>query len=174
MKRSVFETILGGLVLVIAALFLSMAYQKSENNRAGAGYELLATFSSVAGLHEGADVRIAGVKVGDVSKLELDGKTYQAVAHLTLDDGTQVPDDSVAEITSEGLLGGNYVSVEVGASEKNLAPGSKFQYTQAGANLTQLLGQVIFSKGSGNNNAAPAATPAAAPADAAPAAPVAQ
>lgn len=167
MKRSVFETILGGLVLLIAALFLSMAYSKSESSHTGKGYELLATFSSVAGLHEGADVRVAGVKVGDVSKLELDPKTYQAVAHLTLDDSAQVPDDSIAEITSESLLGSNYVSVEVGASDKMLVAGGKFQYTQAGANLTQLLGQVIFSKGSGGNNNAPAAPAPATPAAAA-------
>ena len=147
MKRSVFETILGAMVLVIAASFLFMAYKKNDSARVGSTYELTADFSSVSGLREGADIRIAGVKVGDVVKLDLDPKTYQATAHLALDNTVQVPDDSVVEIASEGLLGGNYVSIDVGGSDKMLQAGGRFQYTQAGMNLQQLIGQMIFSKG---------------------------
>lgn len=158
MNRNVFETILGGIVIIIAAAFLVMAYKKGNMQTVEQGYETIATFSRVDGLREGADVRVAGVKVGDLTSIELDPKTYQAVLHLTIDGTVQIPDDTVAQITTEGLLGGKYISLEVGGSETMIAPGGKFQYTQAAANLEELLGQAIFSKG---NNSAPAAAPAA-------------
>jgi phospholipid/cholesterol/gamma-HCH transport system substrate-binding protein len=166
MKRSVFETILGAIVIIIAASFLVMAYKKGGVSTVAQGYDVTANFSKVDGLQVGADVRIAGVKVGDLTAIELDPKTYQASAHLLIDNNIQIPDDTVALITTEGLLGGKYISLEVGGSDVNLKPGGRMQYTQASANLEELLGQAIFSKNSGS---APATgeTPAAAPAPAA-------
>ncbi len=171
MKRSVFETILGGIVIIIAAAFLVMAYKKGGVSTVSQGYDVVATFSKVDGLNPGADVRIAGVKVGDLTSIDLDPKTYQANAHLLIDNNVQIPDDTVALITTEGLLGGKYVSLEVGGSETMVKPGGRMQYTQAAANLEELLGQAIFSKGNNNSNGASGDAPAPAAAPAAPAEP---
>lgn len=163
MKRSVFETILGAVVLLIAVSFLYTAYTKGDvkADMGGDSYDLIASFNRVDGLREGADVRIAGVKVGNVSKLTLDPVTYQAVGVVTLAGDVKVPTDTVAQISSEGLLGGKYLSLEIGGAAEVLPAGGKFEYTQAAPNLEQLLGQVIFN--SSQNKAAEAAPAAPAP-----------
>lgn len=175
MKRSVFETILGAVVLLVAGLFLFMAYQKSDMGRPAAGYRVYASFSSADGLKPGADVRVAGVKVGSVDKLKLDASNYQALAALQLNTGVKVPTDSVAQIASDGLLGGKYVNLQIGGDEKTIPADGKFEYTAAAANLEALLGQAIFSKGGNDSNGTPPAsgTPVAAPAPAAAPAPLA-
>jgi phospholipid/cholesterol/gamma-HCH transport system substrate-binding protein len=162
MGRSVFETILGGIVLVIAIGFLAMAYQKSDTNTGSDTYTLTAQFSKIDGLKPGADVMLSGVKVGNVVKQELNPTTFMAELTLAVDGSIKLPKDTVALITSEGLMGGKYISLEVGGDEVMLEPGSRIQYTQTSPNLEQLLGQVIFSAGNKEASAAPA--PAAAPA----------
>ncbi len=163
MKRNVFETILGGIVLVIAISFLVMAYQKGNVASVDGGYEIVANFSNVDGLQPGTDVRVAGVKIGDLTSLELDPKSFQAVGRLMIDNNVQIPDDTVALITSEGLLGGKYIALEIGGSDKMIAPGGRMQYTQGAANLMDLLGQAIFSKSNTPAAEAPAAPAATAP-----------
>lgn len=162
MGRSVFETILGGLVLVIAVAFLVMAYQKSDANTGSDTYTLTAQFNKVDGLKSGADVMLSGVKVGNVLKQDLNPTTFMAELTLAVDSSIKLPKDTVALITSEGLMGGKYISLEVGGDEVVLEPGSRIQYTQTSPNLEQLLGQVIFSAGNKEGGAAPAA-PASAP-----------
>lgn len=175
MQRSVFETILGAVVLLIAIAFMVMAYQKTDMGQPAEGYRVIASFSSADGLKPGADVRVAGVKVGNVAKLKLDGATYQAIATLQLNNGVKVPVDSVAQIASDGLLGGKFIALQIGADENNIPVGGKFEYTQAAANLEALLGQAIFSRNGGGNDTsgsatapAPGTAPAVAPTAATP------
>ena len=163
MNRSLFETILGAVVLLIAATFLWMAYSQSDIGKPAEGYRVTASFSSADGLKPGVDVRVAGVKVGSVEKLKLDHTSYQAVATIQLNTGVKVPVDSVAQISSESLLGGKYIALQIGGSDDTLKPGDKFEYTQAAANLEALLGQAIFSRNNtgGTAPAGDAAQPAA-------------
>ncbi|MGE3771242.1 MAG: outer membrane lipid asymmetry maintenance protein MlaD [Bdellovibrionales bacterium] len=170
MGRSVFETILGALVLVVAIGFLAMAYQKSDSGVVDDGYMLTAQFTRIDGLKSGADVMLSGVKVGNVLKQRLNPETFMAELTLTLDGHIRLPKDTVALIASEGLMGGKYISLEVGGEEQVLEPGSRIQYTQTSPNLEQLLGQVIFSAG-GNKDSQPAAAPATGTATAEPAHP---
>ncbi len=144
MRRNVIETVLGGVVLAVAAVFLTFAY-KSADLRKVQGYELTANFSSITGLQSGADVRISGVKVGSVSALTLDPKSYQAVVHLSIDNTVKLPKDTAAVIASESLLGGKFLSLEPGGDPDVIKPNGRVEYTQSTPGLEQLLGQVIFS-----------------------------
>ncbi|MGB0719675.1 MAG: outer membrane lipid asymmetry maintenance protein MlaD [Bdellovibrionales bacterium] len=144
MKRSVVETILGAVVIVIAALFLTFSY-KTANVGAADGYEIVADFSGIGGLKPGDDVQISGVKVGTVSGVELNNETFLARVHLDVDKSLKLPVDTAALISSESLLGGRYLALEPGGDEETLKPGGRIQYTQAPQNLEQLLGQFIFS-----------------------------
>ncbi|MCG5239577.1 outer membrane lipid asymmetry maintenance protein MlaD [Azospirillum doebereinerae] len=144
MRRNVIETVLGGVVLAVAAVFLAFAY-KSADLRKVEGYALTANFSSITGLQSGADVRISGVKVGSVSALTLDPKSYQAVVHLSLDNTVKLPRDTAAVIASESLLGGKFLSLEPGGDPDTIKPNGRIEYTQSTPGLEQLLGQVIFS-----------------------------
>ena len=156
MRRSVIETIMGAVVLVVAALFLFFAYTTS-NVRAIGGYQLVARFNRVDGLANGSDVRLSGIKIGSVISQQLDPKTYRAVVHIAIDNSVKLPNDTTARIQSDGLLGNTYMVLEPGGSEEMLPPGGQIEYTQDAVNLVDLLGRFIFSGGgAANGGGAPA------------------
>lgn len=144
MKKNVIETVLGAVVIAVAAIFLTFSYS-SANVGSGDGYEVKARFSSIGGLNIGDKVVISGVKVGTVSDVVLDKKTFLAIVSMDVERGVELPDDTAAFISSESLLGGLYLQLEPGASEDMIEEGDFIQYTQAPQNLEQLLGQFIFS-----------------------------
>jgi phospholipid/cholesterol/gamma-HCH transport system substrate-binding protein len=113
-------------------------------------------------------VRMAGVRVGSVVDAVIDPKTYLAVVTLTVQDNLRLPRDSSAQITSDGLLGSEYVSLGPGGDEKMLAPGQDITITQSAVNLEQLLGKFIFSVTDMVNATKPASGGTAAPATPAP------
>lgn len=160
MEGNVVETLIGAVVLVVAAIFLAFAYTTSGVSAVN-GYTLTARFSSVDGLGVGSDVRVSGIKVGTVTGQTLDPATYQAVVHFTVEPQIKLPKDSSAKIASSGLLGSNFLSIEPGGSETMLKPGGEIRYTQGSVNLMDLIGQAIFSaagsKGGQGAQKAPAA-----------------
>jgi phospholipid/cholesterol/gamma-HCH transport system substrate-binding protein len=144
MKRNVIETVLGALVLGVAALFLMFSYSSAGVGSTD-GYEVRARFSGIGGLGVGDKVVISGVKGGQVSRIELDDETYLADVFLNIDDAYELPEDTAAFISSESLLGGLYMQLEPGAAEDMIEDGGLIEYTQAPQNLEQLLGQFIFN-----------------------------
>lgn len=176
-RHGIAEIAAGALVLLAAVLFLAYAVTNSGRSAAGGGLVLTARFDRIDGLAQGADVRIAGVKVGSVTGQRIDAATFLAVLTLSIDPTLRLPDDSSAEITSEGLLGGKYVALVPGGSDRNLASGGEVKITQSAVSLESLLGRFIFSvtELAGNQaqragqGGAPAATPSPPPASAAPA-----
>ena len=144
MRRNVIETIMGGVVLLIAALFLFFAYSGS-NLRGVGGYDLVARFNRVDGLANGAEVRLSGIKIGSVVRQDLDPKTYLAVVHLAIAENVKLPIDSTAKIQSDSLLSGSHVNLEPGGDEKMMANGDEIKYTQDPVNLSDLIGRFIFS-----------------------------
>lgn len=144
MKRNVIETVLGAVVLIVAFLFLAFSYSSAGMGSTD-GYEVRARFSGVGGLGIGDKVVISGVKIGQVSRIELDKETYLADVFLNIGNQYKLPDDTAAFISSESLLGGLYMQLEPGASDDMIEVGGVIDYTQAPQNLEQLLGQFIFS-----------------------------
>src|SRR5439155_15797373 len=110
MTGNVIETVMGAVVLVVAALFLFFAYSMSQV-RTVQGYSVTAQFQAVDGIRDGGDVRIAGVKVGTVLSETLDPKTYLATVRMSINPDYKLPDDTVAEIVSAGLLGDRYMAL---------------------------------------------------------------
>ncbi len=159
MQRNAIEPILGALVLAAAAAFLFFAYE-TAGQRAVNGYKLTAQFSSVDGLQTGSDVRIGGVKIGQVTSIEIDPKTYLALVQFAISSDIQVPADSVAAVSTEGLLGGKYVGLEPGASDDMLKPGARITRTQASVSLENLIGQFIYGGASGGSKGDGAGQPA--------------
>ena len=104
MRGNVIETVMGAVVILVAGLFLVFAYKTSQM-RAVSGYELSADFSRVDGIRQGSDVRISGIKIGSVIAEKLDPKTFLATLRMSIDPAIKLPDDTVAEIVSAGLLG---------------------------------------------------------------------
>ena len=144
MRGNVIETVMGAVVILVAGLFLVFAYKTSQL-RAVSGYELSADFSRVDGIRQGSDVRIGGIKIGSVTGEDLDPKTFLALVRMSIDPKVQLPDDTVAEIISAGLLGDKYMSLVPGGSDNVIPPGGKIKYTQSSVSLENLVGQMIFS-----------------------------
>lgn len=148
MTKNLLETLLGGVVLIVAIVFLVFAYQSSQVGIAD-GYELLARFDRVDGLEKGSDVRISGIKVGSVIDQTLDPETFRAEVRFTVRDDVELPLDTSAAVVSNGLLGGKYLQIVPGGDIDFLAPGDEVTLTQSAVNLEDLIGQAIFSQGSG-------------------------
>lgn len=149
MSRNVIETVMGAVVLAVAALFLVFAYSATDFSVSD-GYEVVARFDRVDGLQAGGDVRISGVKVGTIVSQNLDPKTFLAEVHMSIDPSVSLPTDTVAVVASESLLGGKYLALEPGGAPDTIPPGGRIDYTQSTPGLEQLLGQVIYSlQGSG-------------------------
>jgi phospholipid/cholesterol/gamma-HCH transport system substrate-binding protein len=144
MKRSAVETMMGAVVLAIAGIFVVFAYS-SAAVRTGDGYDLVAKFEKIDGIRDGGDVRISGIKVGTVLSTVLDPKTFQAVVRIKIDKSVELPVDTVASITSSGLLGDKFVQLAPGGDDKIIPPGGTIKFTQASVNLESLLGQAVFS-----------------------------
>lgn len=133
------EVLAGTLVLALAIGFVAFGLQRSGVGSAGTGYPLKASFRSAEGIAVGTDVRLAGVKIGSVTNLDLNPSSFRADTTITVADGIELPDDSAIIIASEGLLGGNFVEIQPGGSPFNMAKGDEFVDTQGAVSLLNLL-----------------------------------
>ncbi len=148
MQRNMIETILGAVVLLVAGLFVWFAYTNASLQTT-TGYQVLAKFDRVGALKEGADVKMSGIKVGSVVAQALDPQTYQAVVTMIIEPHVKLPSDTAAEISSEGLMGGSYVSLSPGAASSTLKDGGEITMTQGAVNLIDLIGKAMFSSKGG-------------------------
>lgn len=146
MSRKIPEILTGLAVIAVAAVFLVYALGRAQA-LGGSGYQLKAQFSDIGGLAVGSNVKIGGVTIGHVVDETLDPQTFAAVVKLQIDNNIKLPTDSSATISSEGLLGGNYVGISPGGAAGNLQPGQSFAVTQSAINIENLLGQFIFNMG---------------------------
>lgn len=146
MKDQLTETIVGLFVILVAAGFAFYVSSTIGQGRQTGAIDLTANFASVGGIISGTDIRLAGVKIGTVTDIILDTTTFDAKVTLNIRSDIPIPEDSVAKIVSDGLLGSSYISIEPGAEEEVLQPGDSFEYTQGAVDLLGLLGQ--FASGS--------------------------
>lgn len=141
--RTLIETVMGTVVLAIAAVFLLFAYNSADLQPVR-GHTFRATFASVGGLRPGSDVRIGGVKVGSVTGQHIDPKDYRAVITFTVRNGIRLPTDTLAAVTSDGLLGGKYLRLKIGHDKTMLKPGATLKRTRDALALEELLSRAIF------------------------------
>lgn len=137
---------LGLLALFVLAMRVSNLNDFNEPD----GYALTAYFQNIGGLKVKSPVTMAGVRIGRVSSIELDEKTFQAKVTLAiLPEFDQLPEDTSAAIQTSGLLGEQFIGLEPGGSEDNLKPGARIEYTQSALVLENIIGQFLYSKAAG-------------------------
>jgi len=144
MQRNTLETVMGAIVLLAAAGFVALTYQAADMKGSG-GYEIAAEFGSTGGLSIGDDVRISGIKVGQITAQHLDPVTYVAKISMAIDPAIKIPSDSSARITAASLLGGNYLELLPGAATETLSAGGVIYDTRDPVSLSDLLGKAVFS-----------------------------
>ncbi len=147
MRESVFETLTGLAVLIAAGVFLWFAMARGSEAGAGSGdtYEVGARFNSVSGISRGTDVRLAGVKIGTVRDINLDGERFDAQVIMAISDEYELPDDTTARVQSDGLLGGAYIGLEPGGGFDVIVPcdaGETLFSSESGC------GEILYTQGS--------------------------
>ena len=146
MKSDIFEFVVGLGVIIIAGWFILSVVSKSEKlTNVGETTKYIASFNDASGISVGSDIKLAGVTVGKVLELELDEINYTAEMVLGISRKIKIPNDSEIIITSEGLLGGNYVSISPGGSDIFLKANENFSFTQSSLSLNNLI-QKFFGK----------------------------
>ena len=148
MERSKSDVWVGLFVLLGAAAILFLALQSANllSLNFQPTYRIVAKFDNIGGLKRQAAVKSAGVVVGRVEGVALDDKTFQARVTLALDSRYTFPKDSSLKILTSGLLGEQYIGIEPGADEKNLAAGDTVSTTQSAVVLENLIGQFLYNK----------------------------
>ncbi len=134
----------------IAALFM-LAMKVSNLSAFGEekGYHVVARFDNIGGLKVRAPVRVGGVRIGHVTKIGYDDRTYEAVVSMVLQsEYNRLPRDTSASIYTAGLLGEQYIGLEPGSAQEYMVEGDKIRHTQSALVLEQLIGQFLFSKAS--------------------------
>jgi phospholipid/cholesterol/gamma-HCH transport system substrate-binding protein len=151
MHNNTVETLIGAAVVAVAVFFLFFAY-RSTGSAAVGGYEVTARVARVDGIAVGTDVKLSGIKVGEVSALTLDPKDYLVIVHMDIHDDVKIPDDSSLMVTSSGLLGSSYLSISPGGSDKMLAVGGRIRNTQGSVDLMSLLSRFAGSAAGANGD----------------------
>jgi phospholipid/cholesterol/gamma-HCH transport system substrate-binding protein len=148
MERSKSDIWVGLFVLIGAAAILFLALQAANllSLNLQPNYQVVAKFDNIGGLKRQAAVKSAGVVVGRVEAINFDDKSFQARVTLALDSRYAFPKDSSLKILTSGLLGEQYIGVEAGADEKNLAAGDTITTTQSAVVLENLIGQFLYNK----------------------------
>jgi len=142
------EIVVGtGVVLAALALGLFLHLRPGGST---SGYELDARLAKTDGLSKGSEVRISGVRIGTVTGLDLDPKSYLATMHMNIRDGVAVPTDSALEVSSGGILGNLYVSIFPGKARAMLPPGGMILKSCGAEDVMAMIGRVGLSNGQGS------------------------
>jgi phospholipid/cholesterol/gamma-HCH transport system substrate-binding protein len=148
MNRRGIEALVGLFVLAgfVAIGYLALKAANLAAMTVGETYTVAARFDNVGGLKPRAPVKSAGVTVGRVSSISLDGKTFQGLVTMELEKRYAFPRDTSASILTAGLLGDQYVGLNPGGEDDNLAAGDTIRMTQSAVVLENLIGQFLYSR----------------------------
>lgn len=147
MASNAAETVIGAVVLAVAGGFLVYAANTADVSLGGGGYDLKAEFPTVTGLDVGSTIQIGGVKVGTVKSIDLDKERYYPIVTMAIDADVKIPEDSSAKISSEGLLGGNFIDVTPGASDIALLTNEQILDTQGSIDFLGLIAKAVQGLG---------------------------
>jgi len=143
MNNTKLELVVGIFVLVgiVALTYLAVKLGKLEVIGGGNQVEIQAEFDSVTGLKTGSTVEVAGVQVGQVKRIGLNGD--RAMVVLAIKPGVKLYGDAIATIKTRGLIGDKFVSISPGGSDKELPPGGKIRDTESGLDFERVISEFI-------------------------------
>ncbi len=150
MTQNTIETVMGAVVLTVAAVFLWFAYN-AVDVQSDDGVKISAEFGNIGGLVIGDEVRLSGIKIGKVTDAKLDPTDFDVIVTMAIDDSIGLPADSSARIAATSLLGGNYIDLIPGFDDAILSGGDVIYDTRDPTNLSDLLGKAVFSSGAKDN-----------------------
>ncbi|MDE2788980.1 MAG: outer membrane lipid asymmetry maintenance protein MlaD [Paracoccaceae bacterium] len=143
MSEDVTEIVVGAAVIAVAAAFLVYAAGYVGQDARTDSYQLHASFRNVGGVSRGTDVRLAGIKIGTVTAMELDPEDYRAKVTFSIDRTVTIPADSAVRVAVDGLFGGYHFQIDPGADLESLGDGDFIEDSQGSINLLTLLTRVL-------------------------------
>ncbi len=148
MQNHATRDLLVGLFVLIGLAALAYLSLQVGGIEFGAAQRIVleATFDDIGGLSVRAPVRIGGVKIGQVSAIGLDDESRPKVT-LAVDAGVGISSDSTAAIRTAGLLGDQFIAVELGAEDAILGDGEAFTYTESAFSIDKLVGRFVHDAG---------------------------
>lgn len=153
MRGTLFEAALGAVVLIVAGVFLAIALSVAPSGASASDRTVIAYFNTVGSLNTGADVRIAGVKVGVVSDVSLDQQRAMAKVVMSLATDMEIyRDDASVIVESESLLGGHYISLNPGSGGDVLPDGGVIVYASPPLSLQNILSKAVNSLSGGGGD----------------------
>jgi phospholipid/cholesterol/gamma-HCH transport system substrate-binding protein len=152
MKTRNLELYVGTFVLfgIISLLMLALQVSGlSDFYRKDQGYEVKAIFQNIGGLKIRSKITIGGVAIGRVVdiKLEENDGEYEPIVYMSINPNVNnIPRDSSAKILTAGLLGDNYIGIELGQEQIPLKSGDVISLTSQAVLLEELISK--FAVGS--------------------------
>ncbi|MAF47171.1 MAG: MlaD family protein [Rhodospirillales bacterium] len=141
MHEEVRNILVGAVTVIVLIVFGVMSFSSSKIE-AATGFNINAVFNRIDGLQVGDEVRIAGIKIGEVSGMKL-VEGFAAVVDLKIDVDIGIPSDSSAAIHTEGLFGSKFIVLEPGAEDDALKPGEGLDLTQDAVVVQDILDLII-------------------------------
>ncbi len=145
MKKFSVETAVGIFLIIGFFCFAYLSVRLGNLPLLGENkYPLKARFGSISGLKKGATIEVAGVVIGKVDGIAL--VNYEAVVHMLIDDDVKLPDDTIASIRTQGIIGDKYIKMSPGGSDKFLKPGAEITDTESAIDIEELIAKYVFGK----------------------------
>lgn len=136
------EIAVGVFMTILLVMLLTFVHNRSVHEQAGNRFTLNATFTKADGLMPGGDVRLAGIKVGQIGQQSLADNGYQVVIQMVFDKPMDIPVDSSVRIETDGIMGTKHIEILPGGEEENMQSGEMFGYAQDALILGELLDKV--------------------------------
>lgn len=144
MQKNYIESFLGACVVILTCSLLWVFFEKNEVRSNEDLLSVTAYFQSVAGISKGTDVKLGGVKVGRILDVKLDPESLTPLLVIGLNKTYKISTDSSFTIKSESIMGGKFVSIEVGSGETPITEGQIFYNNQSSLDLESVVSQVVF------------------------------
>ncbi len=143
-KKINIEFILGLLILIISIIFIFYYSSKINLFNKIETFQINSSFFDIGSVNIGNDVKIKGVKVGEVSSVSLDQESYMAIITSSIDENVEIPDNSIFKISNNGFIGSPYIEIQLGESEVLLKNNDYTTNNIDAVSLEEIINNFIF------------------------------
>ena len=146
MKKINKEIFLGVIIILISlVIFINLFNSYSSNKSNNVSFSLNSDFNNVGSLSVGNDIKIHGVKVGEVANISINPELLVANVIIEFDNFYKIPSDSIFTITSNGLMGGSYIDIKIGSSELIFTENETTKYNKDAISIENIISDIIFT-----------------------------
>ena len=146
MKKINKEIFLGVIIILISlVIFINLFNSYNSNKSKNVSFSLNSDFNNVGSLSVGNDIKIHGVKVGEVTNISINPELLVANVNIEFDNLYKIPSDSIFTITSNGLMGGSYIDIKIGSSELIFNENETTKHNTDAISIEKIISDIIFT-----------------------------